>query len=99
MAKTAVVTARVEPELKKEAEKVLSLVGLTMSQAMILYLRQIVYQRGIPFELTAPKYGSGVETLKRLSGIVQSGHHDTSERVNELVAEAILQKYQKKEPP
>ena len=97
MSKTAVVTARVEPEVKKEAEKVLSQVGLTMSQAMNLYLRQIAYQRRIPFELVAPKYGSGVVTLKRLSGIVQSGHHDTSERVNELVEEAILQKYQEKE--
>ncbi|NOZ49871.1 MAG: hypothetical protein GXP37_07455 [Chloroflexi bacterium] len=32
--KTSVITARVEPELKEEAEKVISQVGLTMSQAM-----------------------------------------------------------------
>lgn len=96
MSKTAVVTARVEPEVKKEAEKVLSQVGLTMSQAVNLYLRQIAYQRRIPFELTAPN-ASGVAALKKLSGIVQSGHHDTSERVNELVEEAILQGHQEKE--
>ena len=54
MSKTAVVTARVEPEVKEEAEKVLSQVGLTMSQAVNLYLRQIVYQHGIPFELKLP---------------------------------------------
>ena len=98
MPKTAVITARVDPELKEEAEEIFSQIGLTTSQAITLYLRQVVNRRAIPFELAAPKHGSGVETLKRLAGTINSGHKDTSERVHEIVAEAILQKYQKETP-
>jgi DNA-damage-inducible protein J len=97
MPKTAVITARVEPELKKEAEEVISQVGLTMSQAMTLYLRQIVNRRAIPFELRAEKPGNSAQFLRSLAGIVHSGHSDTSERVDELVAESILQRYQQEE--
>jgi len=67
MPKTAVITARVEPELKAEAEEVISRVGLTMSQAMTLYLRQIVYQRGIPFQLKLP-------TAETLAAIEEARH-------------------------
>jgi DNA-damage-inducible protein J len=54
MPKTAVVTARVEPELKKDAEDVLRELGLTASQAITIYYKQIAVQRGIPFELKLP---------------------------------------------
>ena len=94
MPKTAVITARVEPELKAEAEEVISQIGLTMSQAMTLYLRQIVSRRAIPFELRAAEPRDDVQFLKSLSGIVDTGYSDTSERVEELVAEAVLQKHQ-----
>ena len=98
MPKTAVITARVEPELKAEAEEVISQVGLTMSQAMTLYLRQIVNRRAIPFELRAAEPPrDDAQFLKSLSGIVNSGYSDTSERVEELVAEAILQKHRSRD--
>ena len=97
MPKTAVVTARVEPELKKEAEEVISQVGLTMSQAVTIYLRQIVNRRAIPFELRAERPENSAQFLKNLAGIVHSGYSDTSERVDELVAEAVRQRYQQKE--
>ncbi len=99
MPKTAVITARVDPELKEEAEEIFSQIGLTTSQAITLYLRQVVHRRAIPFELTAPKRGRGVEALKRLAGTANSGHSDTSERVHEIVAQAILQKYEQTETP
>jgi DNA-damage-inducible protein J len=54
MAKTAVVTTRVESELKQEVELVLAELGLTTSQAMLLYLKQIALQRGIPFAVKLP---------------------------------------------
>lgn len=54
MAKTAVVTTRIEPELKQEVEAVLAELGLTTSQAVLLYLKQIALQRGIPFAVKIP---------------------------------------------
>ena len=51
MARTTNVFARVEPELKEQAENVLDRLGITMSGAVGMFLRQIVMQRGIPFEI------------------------------------------------
>ena len=54
MARTATVFARVEPEVKKQAEIVLERLGIPMSNAVDMFLRQVVIQRGIPFEMKLP---------------------------------------------
>lgn len=51
MAKTATARARVEPEVKREAEKILSDCGLSASQAIGLFYRQVVLERGLPFPI------------------------------------------------
>lgn len=63
MARTANIFARVEPELKEQAESILDQLGIPMSNAVGMFLRQIVLQRGIPFEMKLPEteplaYGS-----------------------------------------
>ena len=55
MARTANIFARVEPEIKEQAETVLEQLGIPMSNAIGLFLRQVVLQRGIPFEIKLPK--------------------------------------------
>ncbi|MGN1194242.1 MAG: type II toxin-antitoxin system RelB/DinJ family antitoxin, partial [Acutalibacteraceae bacterium] len=45
---------RVEPEIKKEAEEILDQLGIPMSNAVGMFLRQGVMQRGIPFEMKLP---------------------------------------------
>lgn len=52
--KTASVHARVQPELKRKAEAVFEELGLSTSQAITLFLRQVEMQRGLPFELRVP---------------------------------------------
>ncbi|MEG1013707.1 MAG: type II toxin-antitoxin system RelB/DinJ family antitoxin [Clostridia bacterium] len=54
MARTSNVFARVEPEVKEQAEVVLDQIGIPMSTAIGLFLRQVVLQRGIPFEMKLP---------------------------------------------
>ena len=54
MARTANVFARVEPEIKEQAEQVLDQLGIPMSHAVGMFLRQVVMQRGIPFEMKLP---------------------------------------------
>ena len=54
MARTANVFTRVEPTIKEQAETVLEQLGISMSTAMEIYLRQIVLQRKIPFEMKLP---------------------------------------------
>ena len=51
MSRTANVFARVEPEVKEQAEAVLNQLGIPMSNAVGMFLRQIIIQNGIPFEM------------------------------------------------
>ncbi|MBQ7340507.1 MAG: type II toxin-antitoxin system RelB/DinJ family antitoxin [Clostridia bacterium] len=54
MARTANVMTRIEPQIKEQAEMVLAQLGISMSAAMEMYLRQIALQRKIPFEVKLP---------------------------------------------
>lgn len=42
---------RTEKEIKESAEDILSQLGLTMSAAVNIFLRQVIRENGIPFEL------------------------------------------------
>lgn len=55
MEKTMTLNLRVNPEVKKSAEKVLSQLGMPMSTAIDIYLKQISLTGGIPFPITLPK--------------------------------------------
>jgi len=57
MAKTENVFVRVEPQVKKQAEAVLQSLGIPMSNAIGMFLQQVVLQRGIPFDVKLPKKG------------------------------------------
>lgn len=54
MTKTANINARVEKDLKIKAEKVLRHVGVKTSDAITMFLRQVVLQRGLPFDVRVP---------------------------------------------
>ena len=54
MQRTSNVFARVEPEIKEQAERVLNQLDIPMSNAIALFLRQVIIQRGIPFDLKLP---------------------------------------------
>ncbi|MCI5212064.1 MAG: type II toxin-antitoxin system RelB/DinJ family antitoxin [Candidatus Electrothrix sp. ATG2] len=54
MEKTATIQARINPEVKREAQEILSQLHMTMSEAIALYLTQITLHKGIPFEIKIP---------------------------------------------
>ena len=54
MARTSSVYARVEPEVKEQAEKILNELGIPMSNAVSMFLRQVVLHKGIPFDVKLP---------------------------------------------
>ena len=54
MSKTETIRARMEPELKKEAEEVLKALGLNATQAITLFYRQIALRKGLPFDVRLP---------------------------------------------
>ena len=54
MAKTEMIRARVEPELKHQAEEVFSTLGLSPTEAITLFYRQVTMHHGLPFEVRIP---------------------------------------------
>lgn len=62
MEKTATLNLRVNPNVKKRAEEVLSRLGIPMSTAIDMYLNQISLTGGIPFAVTLPKAPDSINT-------------------------------------
>ena len=75
MAKTAYINARVENKLKKQAEKVLKNVGVNTSDAVTIFLRQVVLQQGFPFEVRIPNASTrkAIRDLRAGKGKVYKG--------------------------
>ncbi len=54
MAKTAMINARIEPNLKREVEGIFERLGLNTTQAVSLFFRHVKNYRGLPFEVKLP---------------------------------------------
>lgn len=54
MAKTSNLYARIEPDVKEQAETILTALGIPVSNAINMFYKQIILQRGIPFEMKLP---------------------------------------------
>lgn len=54
MAKSETVRARVEPGLKHDAEAVLDKLGMTPTEAITLFYKQVTLYRGLPFPVRIP---------------------------------------------
>ncbi len=54
MSKTEMLRARIEPNLKHDAEKIFKKLGLSTSQAIILFYQQVIINHGLPFDLKLP---------------------------------------------
>lgn len=52
--KTANLYARIEPNVKEQAESILSALGIPVSNAINMFYKQIILHRGIPFDVKLP---------------------------------------------
>lgn len=53
-AKSANLYARIEPDVKEQAEDILSALGIPTSNAINMFYKQIILHRGLPFEVKLP---------------------------------------------
>jgi DNA-damage-inducible protein J len=60
MSKTAMVRARLEPDLKEHTEEIFKKLGLSVTQAITLFYKQVEIKKGLPFNL----HVSNEETIK-----------------------------------
>ena len=61
--KDATVSARVEYDIKTEAEDILQKLGVPVSVVINSLYRQIIYTNGIPFSLTVPRTPKTLDTM------------------------------------
>jgi len=54
MNKAAVISARIDPALKHSAEQIFKELGLTTTQAITIFYKQVELQRGLPFSVKIP---------------------------------------------
>ncbi|MCI8994906.1 MAG: type II toxin-antitoxin system RelB/DinJ family antitoxin [Lachnospiraceae bacterium] len=56
--KSANLYVRIEPDVKEQAESILSILGITASNAINMFYKQIILNKGLPFEVKIPKSDS-----------------------------------------
>ena len=92
MAKSANLYARIEPDLKEQAESILSALGIPASNAITMFYKQIILQKGLPFEVklpaTRPVDISGL-TEEQLSEELEKGYADIEKGNVENAANAF----------
>ncbi|SEL94289.1 DNA-damage-inducible protein J [Syntrophus gentianae] len=54
MARTAMINARTELELKKEVESIFKTLGLSTTEAINIFFRQVKLRHGLPFPVEIP---------------------------------------------
>ena len=64
MSKTAMIRARTEPSLKEEVENILEKLGMTSTEAINMFYRQVKLRKGLPFDVKIPNKVT-TETFKK----------------------------------
>lgn len=73
MAKSANLNIRIDPETKAGAEQLFSSFGITVSDAVTIFLRQSLMEGGLPFEMKQPRFNEQTEAALREARDIASG--------------------------
>ena len=68
MNKTATIQARIDPSIKNKAQKILTKLNITMSEAISIFLTQVSLNNGIPFDIRIPNELTEETLLKSENG-------------------------------
>ena len=73
MAKTANINVRIDPEIKSSAEKLFSSFGITITDAINIFLHQSIMEGGLPFEMKQPHYNAETEAAMKEARAIMDG--------------------------
>ena len=82
--KTANVNARVEENVKKKAEDILSAMGIPASVGINMFYRQVIYCHGLPFRPYVPE--NGLRALSEMTKEEFDSIYKDSEEILKLLA-------------
>ena len=69
MNKSAYVSVRIQPEVKTETDKILRSLGVTPTEAITMFYRQINMRRGLPFPVEIPNEVSRQAIQDAVNGV------------------------------
>ena len=86
MAKTANINLRIEPSTKAKAEALFSSFGITVTDAINIFLNTSIMEGGFPFQIKQPRYNHETELALQEARDILSGklQHSTTS-VDELI--------------
>ena len=73
MAKTASLNIRINPETKVGAERLFASFGITVTDAVNMFLHQALMVGGLPFDLKQPRYNAETEAAMQEARDIISG--------------------------
>lgn len=78
MAKSANLYARIEPDVKEQAEAILNALGIPASNAITMFYKQIILKKGLPFDVRLPEYPLDISlmTSEQLNAELEKGYAD-----------------------
>ncbi len=78
MAKSANLYARIEPDVKEQAEAILNALGIPASNAITMFYKQIILKKGIPFDVRLPEHPLDISqmTSEQLNAELEKGYAD-----------------------
>ena len=80
MPKNASLNIRTTPEIKKGAELILNGLGLNISSAVNLFLKQVINYKGIPFDLRLPNH----ETQQAMDDVNNRRNLESADTAEEM---------------
>jgi DNA-damage-inducible protein J len=80
MAKTETLRIRVEPSLKSSAEHIFAALGLSASDAITIFYRQVELNQGLPFAVQLPN----ATTQKAMRETLEGKHIRTQRSLSDL---------------
>lgn len=92
MAKTANINVRIDPETKSSAEELFSSFGITVTDAINIFLRKSIMEGGLPFEMKQPRYNAETEMAMKearaiMNGQIQAKRYSSAQELFEEINE------------
>lgn len=73
MAKSANLNIRTDPDVKQQAEHLYASFGITLTDAVNIFLRQSLMAGGLPFEMKQPRYNAQTEAAMLEARAIEAG--------------------------
>ena len=87
MSKSATIRARVEPDLKREAENIFKTMGLTATEAITMFYNMVRLKKGIPFDVRIPNEETQQVIRDSRKGINVTSHDDLDDYFKKIEME------------